>query len=289
MDKKQMPVINWEALSSLNRPPRPVMPPTDEPKENHWDKGAVNYNRMIQLESETTSKILDLLPLLPTDSAIDVCCGPGRITMQLAGRVQEVTAMDSSHNMLELCKENCAREGRNNVTFLERDSFTAEVGKDFEKFDVVISSRSGGPGHLDKIISFSKRIVMFQDFANSPNLPATFQKVFEGCSDAPKFPPMPGFFQDRRVSYNVIFNRIYDRGYEPNVVVMPDRFKGVFANKAAAYDYILPLGRVDEDKMDIYHANMDKCLTQNADGTYTFQIETRASIIWFEVNPKRFF
>jgi len=288
MDKRQIPVINWEALATLNRPARPMMPPTDAPKENMWEKEAISYNRMIQLESETTRKILDLLPLNPDDTAIDVCCGPGRITMQVAGRVKEVTAMDSAHNMLELCKENCAKEGRNNVTFLERDSFTAEAGKDFEKFDVVISSRSGGPAHLDKIISFSKRLVVFQGFANSPSLPETFGKIFEGCSDAPKY-SFFGWNRDRRLSYNIEYNRIYDLGYEPNIVIMPDQFTAVFDTKEAAYEYILPLGHVDEDKMDIFKANMDKCLTENADGTYTFLVETRASIIWFEINPHRFY
>lgn len=283
------PIINWEALASLNRPmpPQPPKNAAQAPKENMWEKGATNYNRMIQLESATTTQILDLLPLKPTDTAIDVCCGPGRITMQLAGRVKEVTAMDSAHNMLEYCKDNCKALGRNNVTYLERDSFTAEAGKDFEKFDVVISSRSGGEAHMDNVISFSKGIVMFQGFANSPSLPETFGRIFKGCTE--ERPMWEGFIHDRRLSYNITYNRLYDRGFEPNVIVIPDRFTGVFPTKEAAYEYILPLGRVDEGKMDIFHANMENYLTQNVDGTYTFLAETRASIIWFEVNPCRFY
>jgi len=289
MDYKNMPIINWKALATVNRPNFMAPPPGAVPGENMWDRGAANYNRMAKLEAEATTGILNCFETLPTDSVLDCGCGPGRITVQMAAKAAKVTAMDSAPKMLQFCKDNCAEAGHTNVTFKDLDFFSEEFENGFdEQFDVVICSRSAGLTDIERLAKLSKRLVVLQGFANSPSLPETFSKLFKGCAAEPKH-PMMGMNRDRRLDYNIFFNQIYDMGYEPSLRVMPDYFKGVFDTKEAAYEYLLPLGKVDDDKMDVFHANVDEYLTQNEDGSYTFRIDTRASVIWFEVNPRKFF
>jgi SAM-dependent methyltransferase len=73
-----------------------------------------------------------LLGLLePGMSLLDVGCGPGTITADLAGLVREVTAIDSSAEVLELA----ARGAPGNVTFAVGDVHALDFGDG--AFDVV--------------------------------------------------------------------------------------------------------------------------------------------------------
>jgi tellurite methyltransferase len=49
--------------------------------------------------------VLELLPLLPHGPALDIACGTGRHTMVLAGRGQQVTAVDASPVALTILEE----------------------------------------------------------------------------------------------------------------------------------------------------------------------------------------
>ena len=51
--------------------------------------------------AEPADFVRELLPLLPVGLALDVACGTGRHTLVLAGRQQDVTAVDSSEVALE--------------------------------------------------------------------------------------------------------------------------------------------------------------------------------------------
>jgi len=61
--------------------------------------------------SEPASIVRELLPLLPTGPALDIACGTGRHALLLAGRGQNVTAVDFSSVALDIL-ENRARSTR---------------------------------------------------------------------------------------------------------------------------------------------------------------------------------
>ena len=58
--------------------------------------------------SEPASVVRELLPFLPAGRALDVACGAGRHALLLAGRGQQVTAIDFSSVALDIL-EVCAR------------------------------------------------------------------------------------------------------------------------------------------------------------------------------------
>lgn len=79
-----------------------------------------------------------LLPaLLPGQSLLDVGCGPGNLTVDLAARVApgRVVGVDRSEAVLELAREEAARAGATDVTFTAGDAYALP----FEdgSFDVV--------------------------------------------------------------------------------------------------------------------------------------------------------
>jgi SAM-dependent methyltransferase len=52
-------------------------------------------------------------------TVLDVACGPGIITVALAGRAREVVAFDLTPEMLKKARQRCASGGARNVTFKE--------------------------------------------------------------------------------------------------------------------------------------------------------------------------
>ena len=88
------------------------------------DDGAQPYDHMlISLVPPTCRRLLDL------------GCGTGRLTRSIAQRVEEVTAVDVSPEMVRVARERCA--GHGNVAFVEADLFNLPVT--LGVFDCVMS------------------------------------------------------------------------------------------------------------------------------------------------------
>ncbi len=283
MNKEPMPLINWQALASLNRPPMPK--PNVSPAEM-WDDNAIMYNQMAQMEKEFTLNQINAMPIKDTDHALDCGCGPGRITVPLAQRAGKVTAMDVAGKMLATCQQNVESAGLNNVDFVVQDFNDPDIVAKMPKFDLVICSRSAGLQDLAKLSAMSKGRVAVVIWANAPSIPCLLDRLFEGCLLEEKKRPMPA--QDRRISYNIMYNQAYDLGYEPNISVVEDGFSKIFADKEQAYAELSKLRKMDTSKMDIFKSNVDKVLTANADGTFTYLQKTRSAVLWWDVNKAQY-
>jgi len=276
-------LINWQALQKLSMPP---MPPRSQNGENMWDTAAAMYNKMASLEKTYTLNQINAIPLRPTDTVLDMGCGPGRITVPVAQRVSSVTAADSAESMLAYCKENVKKANLSNVDPVFLDFNDAVVGDNINKHDVVICSRSADLQDLQKLSSLAERIAAIVIWANAPSIPELLEKLFAGTGRDNKRPRSGQ--RDRRVGYNLFYNIVYDLGYEPNVQVVDDGFTRQYSSREEAYSDLSVLGEFDLDKTDVFHQNVDRFLTENTDGGYTFLLETRSAVIWWDVSRKTF-
>jgi demethylmenaquinone methyltransferase / 2-methoxy-6-polyprenyl-1,4-benzoquinol methylase len=80
----------------------------------------------------------DKAELEPGDSALDVCCGTGDLTLELAGRVApggHVVGCDFSEPMLDLAREKTAQRGAAGVRFEWADAL--KLPYDAGRFDAV--------------------------------------------------------------------------------------------------------------------------------------------------------
>ena len=269
------PLINWEELRKLGMPADP--PPESNSKENMWDNSANMYNQMAAMEREYTRRYLDLLPITKEDSVLDVGCGPGRVAVLTAQRAKRVTAIDSAEKMLAHCKNNAKLAGVENLDARFLDWNQAVLGENLEQHDIAIASRSVGLSDLRKLSSFAKKFAVIMAWANGPSIPELLDRLFAGTSDKPPF----RMVHDRRLSYNVMYNIVYDMGYEPNIRIVPDGFQRLFASKQEAYEELSHLKEMDEDKMPIFEKNVDQFLTETKDG-YWFEMKTRSFVMWWD-------
>lgn len=251
-----------------------------------WDGHSAMYNQMISMEHEGTFNQLNCFDVLPTDTVLDCGCGPGRITRELAKRAMSVSALDSAKKMLDICKKNCDAENLENINYIFADWL--DIKKPNEacpKHDVVLCSRSTGLWDLQKLSEFAKRLVVIVLWANAPSIPQLLNKIFEGANS---LPPMQIPPSDRRLGNNIMYNIVYDLGYEPNVRIVWDGFKKDYASREEAAADIITLGTVEEDKYDIYRSNLEKFLYPKDDGGITFRLDTRSFVMWWEVEKKEF-
>lgn len=286
------PLINWEEFRRLNS----IRLPSGAPKpgaENMWDINAEMYNQMAEMEKEYTAGQIGVFETLPGDTVLDVGCGPGRIAVPMAGKASRVTAIDTSERMLDHCRRHVHEAGANNVDIRNLDWETAELHKDLDPHDIVIACRSVGMDDLEKLSRFARRLAVVITWANAPAIPQIIGDLFKGTYEdnykAPRFP------SDRRLGYNLMFNIVYDMGYEPNIRMVTDGYTRTYPTRETAYANLALLQKIhvqtqglhlmDPGKQDIFRRNADVWLTDNPDGTVTFRRESRLMVMWWETHP----
>lgn len=265
----------------------------------NWDDEAENYDSFVMCELADTAAYLDLADIRPTDSVLDVCCGPGRFTMLAAERAASVTAIDSSAKMLSHAISGASARGFGNISFQQIDWDCVLPGQNIAKHDVVLAARCPAMYDIEKLCALARRTVMLQIFADAPSIPALQGVLFSGCKDAEgKGMPTPGGHghgfpggshrgkgRNRRPSsaYFELFSKVYDAGYNPNVRIMPERFRKKFATREDAVAWVCSLRpALSAGNEERVAANAAPFITQ-VEGGFEFCISTTAAIIWWDV------
>ena len=81
------------------------------------------------------------LDLSPDDRVLDIGAGPGTLTIPLASRVLEVTAIEPGAGMAEVLMEQCQKQGITNVTCIRKMWEDIDPARDLVgKYDIVIAA-----------------------------------------------------------------------------------------------------------------------------------------------------
>ncbi len=111
--------------------------------------------------SNYANELLARMNLSPKDSVLDVGCGDGEISVQLARQVHRVTALDSNPGLLFTLTQKAMAEGTNNLKFVNEDWLETRIGIDIEPHDIVLASRFRQmiplPRFLEKMDSAANR------------------------------------------------------------------------------------------------------------------------------------
>lgn len=101
-----------------------------------WD--AADYARISGLQQAMAEEVLALLDLSGAHQILDVGCGNGKITAEIAARVPEATVVgvDPSQDMIAFAASHYGRAVRPNLSFEVADARELPYG---EEFDLVVS------------------------------------------------------------------------------------------------------------------------------------------------------
>jgi len=99
---------------------------------------ASEYERISALQAAMAEEALSLLDLRGTESVLDIGCGQGRITREIAARVPEgrVVGVDASEKMIALAREHGAAFPQPNLEFGVEDARHLSFRNEF---DLVVS------------------------------------------------------------------------------------------------------------------------------------------------------
>jgi precorrin-6B methylase 2 len=111
-----------------------------------WDRNASRWN-LTQTQDDYGEKVIERLKLRSDWTILDVGCGAGILAIPLAKMCKHVTALDASSEMLRHLEHNAAQQGVSNITCMHKLIENTIIGKDIDKHDVVIASRSMGLEH----------------------------------------------------------------------------------------------------------------------------------------------
>ena len=125
--------INW-----LNLWQEKVSKKRKKPK--NWDKEAEKFAKRSK-QDEYQENLFSKMRISKDDTILDLGCGEGSITIPLAIKAKNVTAIDSSSKMLEILNKKVKNKNIKNIEIIKEDleEVTLEL---IGKHDIVLLSRS---------------------------------------------------------------------------------------------------------------------------------------------------
>ncbi|KAK7542435.1 methyltransferase [Phyllosticta citribraziliensis] len=97
------------------------MPPTQTTNKDHWTSKA--YNTSASFVPKLTSTVVSYLDAQPTDTVLDIGCGDGPLTAQIAAAAQlgRVVGLDASPSMISSAQADYAHSKHPNLAFRVAD------------------------------------------------------------------------------------------------------------------------------------------------------------------------
>ncbi len=208
--------IDWNRMwnQALNKMPK-------KDAKEMWNKIAAKFDQWMKTDNypqEFAAKIHKK----PKYTVLDLGCGNGSITLELAKKVKEVTAVDMSNEMLSLVNKKALDENISNINYLQSTIEDLEI-EGLCQYDVVISSRSLGgvqdlKKELKKIDDLAKKYVYITLWSATAN---QFDKEVAEFMDI-EYHQQP--------DYIYALNMLYQMGIYANVEMLENQTPPVYCN-----------------------------------------------------------
>ncbi len=104
-----------------------------------WNKKAVHMNERIH-KSIYNKEFLNSINYENCNSVLDVGCGVGNLSLQMASKLEKVYSMDYSPSMLEHLEQNAKYKNLSNIEAIEHSWY--DCWDNMPKTDIVVASRS---------------------------------------------------------------------------------------------------------------------------------------------------
>ena len=198
-----MNTIDWEKIwqSKLKN--------KREPSKN-WDEIADKFSKWIE-DDDYHKKLLKYIEVESSDNVLDLGCGEGTITLPLAGKCDNLLAVDKSEKMLNNIQKKAEARNLSNISLLCDDIFNLDktvIGV----YDIIVASRSVSNtynirellSNLNEMAGKSVYITFY-----GPDNKKEAMKALKYLGEE---------FEDTIPHYSIVFNLLVSMGINPNVV-----------------------------------------------------------------------
>jgi SAM-dependent methyltransferase len=251
-------------------------------KASSWDHAAARWNN--ENADDYGKKVIQRIKIKPDWTVLDVGCGPGLLAIPMAKKSKHLTALDVSSEMLKYLKENAEREKVSNIKTINIAFETAKIGKDVERHDIVVVSRSMGWEHN------------LEQFLRGMNDAAKKRAyVVWGASDRHfdigLYNAIGRPYGETR-TYIVIYNLLYQMGIRANIEIFQTKPTAITYNSVDEAQSELSkrfqrrnrneeLTPEEKNELEKY---LKKTLAKSKEGNYRFNNEkpTLHALIWWD-------
>ncbi|MGD6852046.1 MAG: class I SAM-dependent methyltransferase [Candidatus Bathyarchaeia archaeon] len=237
---------------------------------SYWDKEATVVNENMVQWAELTEKQLKMLPLSSEDRVLDVGAGTGRMTLPMAKRAKQVTALESSQKMLAILRENAQKQHIHNIGYINESLEQLNVNN---SYDWVVASFSLFMYNIESALAkmnglASRGVYLF--LSASPWMDIELQKaVNEGLN----------VWSD----FIFIYNILYDNGIPANVEIWDYQLKQNFADLESAVSKLSQTYRIPASNTDKLRGYLKTKIVEE-NGKLFYNRERKAATIWWTTN-----
>lgn len=217
--------IDWNSMwnKALNKMPK-------KDAEKMWNKIAPKFDQWMKTDNYP-QELAARIHKEPTFTVLDLGCGNGSITLELAQKVKKITAVDMSHEMLSLVNKKALDENISNINYLQSTIEDLEI-ESIGQHDVVVSSRSLGGVHdlkkeLKKIDELARKYVYITLWSATAN---QFDKEVAEFMDIE---------YHQHPDYIYALNMLYQMGIYANVEMLENQTPPVYCNLEDAMERCL--------------------------------------------------
>jgi SAM-dependent methyltransferase len=253
-------------------------PPPPSDASTFWDKRAATFAAYAPSTGYAES-FLNLMPIEPHWSVLDMACGGGTLAVPLARKVQSITAVDFSKSMLEILGKRCRKEGLDNIRKIngrwEDDWDILGIGM----HDVVIASRSlPSDNARESIIKLdavaAKRAYLSLAVGDGPHDRRLYQAAGRPFSPGP--------------DYIYYYNLLYRMGIHANITLIQERHDNAWDTFTDALDaqrwMFSNLTDQEEEKIKDYL--LENLICEGERWRLPYERSCRWAVIWWEKQPK---
>ena len=194
-----------------------------------WDRRAASFSQRINRvmngeerdKDDYITKMLERIEVKPGWTLLDIGCGPGTLTIPLAKIAGSVTALDISSEMMKRLKANAAKNGLDNIRYLNASWQDAFARREAGSHDVVVASRSLMSDDMKDALTYIINITGRAAYLTFPIIHLPFDwEVYR----------IIGREKKRHPPYIYILNMLFQMGINANVEVLRSKVRVQFAN-----------------------------------------------------------
>lgn len=142
----------------------------------YWNLRAGTFNEQDRDNCRDIHQLLEQKGFDPRGKTLlDIGCGPGKCTVELATEFESVVGLDLSDQMIHHARENARQAGRNNADFYSMAWEKTDLAKEGwqDRFHVVLASMTPAISHaasLEKMCQAGKELCILSSFVHRRDL-----------------------------------------------------------------------------------------------------------------------